>query len=179
MELYSETNWKGPSIRNETYLRKPRNACQIYKRVQMVSEQPNMNCYTHSEWSTQTWESQENSETEESDFRPCLIGGAPPIMSHPPPITLPSHYRAATSSIQYTTKTHRRCIKWRVRGTPTKVSSTTEHRAWADKYCQYGWCNCNRIAYKGSSIYFLRIVMLMENVTVRAMAIFLFRKSLY
>ena len=25
MELYSETNWKGPSIRNEPYLRKPRN----------------------------------------------------------------------------------------------------------------------------------------------------------
>ena len=26
MELYSETNGKGPCIRNETYLRKPRNS---------------------------------------------------------------------------------------------------------------------------------------------------------
>ena len=65
-----------------------------------------MNRYTHSastkfyyERSTQTRESQDNSETEESDFGPCLIGNAPPIMSRPP-VTLPSRYRAATSSIQ-------------------------------------------------------------------------------
>jgi hypothetical protein len=57
----------------------------------MVSEQPNMNRYTHSastkfyhEQSTQIQEGQDNSETEESDFGPCLIGNAPPIMSHPP-----------------------------------------------------------------------------------------------
>ena len=67
-----------------------------------------MNRYTHSastkfyyERSTQTRESQDNSETEESDFGPCLlIGNAPPIISRPPPVTLPSRYRAATSSIQ-------------------------------------------------------------------------------
>ena len=71
----------------------------------MVSEQPNMNRYTYSastnfyhERSTQTREGQDNSETEESDFGPCLIGNAPPIMSCPPPVTLPSRYRAATST---------------------------------------------------------------------------------
>ena len=143
---------------------------------------PIMNRYTHSastkfyyERSTQTRESQDNSETEESDFGPCLIGNAPPIMSHP----RYSSFSLSGSNKQYTTKTHRRRIKWRVGGTSTTVSSTTEHRAWADKYCQYGWCNCNRIAYKGISIYFIRIAMLMENVTVRATAIFLFEKSLY
>lgn len=71
----------------------------------MVREQPNMNRYTHSastkfyhERSTQTREGQDNSETEESDFGPCLIGNAPPIMSRPPPVTLPSRYWAATST---------------------------------------------------------------------------------
>ena len=70
-------------------------ACQIYKRVQMVSERPKMNRYTHSkttkfyhEQSMQTWEGHENSKTEESDFGPCLIG----IDPHSSPVTLPSHY---------------------------------------------------------------------------------------
>jgi hypothetical protein len=67
----------------------------------MVSERPKMNRYTHSktakfyhERSTQTREGHENSETEESDFGPCLIGDPRS------PVTLPSHYRAAASNIQ-------------------------------------------------------------------------------
>jgi len=78
-------------------------ACRIYKRVQMVSERPKMNRYTHSktakfyhERSTQTREGHENSETEESDFGPCLIG----IDPRSSPVTLPSRYRAAASNIQ-------------------------------------------------------------------------------
>ena len=42
----------------------------------------------------QTREGHENSETEESDFGPCLIGDPRS------PVTLPSHYRAAASNIQ-------------------------------------------------------------------------------
>ena len=81
-------------------------ACWIYKRVQMLSEQPKMNCYTHStklyycEQSTQTQEGHENSETEESDFGPCLISNSPPIMSRSSPATLPTCYQVAASSIQ-------------------------------------------------------------------------------
>jgi hypothetical protein len=59
-----------------------------------------MNRYTHSqkfysERSTQTREGHEDSESEESDFPPCLIGIDPPIMSRSSPVTLPSRYRAA------------------------------------------------------------------------------------
>ena len=36
MELYSETNWKGPSIRNEPYLRKPRKKVKSAKYSQNV-----------------------------------------------------------------------------------------------------------------------------------------------
>ena len=78
-------------------------AYRIYKGVQMVSERPKMNRYTHSqkvyyhERSTQTREGHENSESEESDFGPCLISNDPPIRSRSSesPVTLPSRYRAA------------------------------------------------------------------------------------
>lgn len=60
--------------------------------------------------STQTQDSelegQDNSETDDSDFPPCLIGNAPPLMScySPVQVTVPSHSRyyprEAASNIQ-------------------------------------------------------------------------------
>jgi hypothetical protein len=50
--------------------------------------------------STQTQEGQDNSETEDSDFGPCLIGNSLPIMLRPSPVVLPSRYQAAARSQQ-------------------------------------------------------------------------------
>ena len=127
------------------------------------------------ERSTQTQEGQDNSETEGSDFGPCLIGNDPPIMSRPSPVTLPSRYRAAASSIQ-----QKRIVV---------VSSEESEEPQRRQQPNTGLGQTNIIntvdatatvlhTKVSSSIYSLRVAMLTANVTVRAAVILLFTTSL-
>ena len=145
----------------------------------MGSERPKMNrSNTHSKFitlycerSTQTQEGQDNSETEDSDFGPCLIGNDPPIMSHPSPVTPPSRYREAASTIQ---QKHIVVVS-------SEESEEPQRRQGLGKSNIINTVDATATVLHtkvSSSIYSLRVAMLMANVTVRATAILLFTKSL-